>query len=434
MKDLRLSFFSLLLGTVLFLPNNCACVGNRVAAQEQPTAPITSASDGLEQTLTVEKVNDLSPRAKSVYAFLLCDQAFRRDDEAALLEVTKLFLELKTPPSLWMEAGLWLLGRKSPLALDFLKAGHECWPTDTSLLMLLAEGLKENGQLEEAITLVRNYLSKHPKAEDATLELALLLVQQKNFAEAEQLLSSLKKSERTPLIDLNLGKALMGLERLEEAVPYLERAKLAMPDLPDAYLELGKVYERLGQLSKAMHNYEGVLKTDFPPKNVLLKLISLALQQKKPELALRYLEDAPKDIPLQLIVADMFIDAKNYLQAANLLKPIAERPDAPVEVYLLLADLTWEHLHDLNSALAWLDKMPETYRKSSNALLLRIHLLARAEQKEQAVSEAKKGKTIFSEEPKFWEAEARILAASGEHEKALKVMREATKKWPNDRN
>ena len=438
----KLSALSLLLATLL-CPS--ACVGSKSETQKQEQKAVVvqpeskplleiannAASDEPEDILPSA---GLSPEAKSVYAFLLCDQAFRNEDEGALFEAVPIMQELKLPPQMWTEAGFWLVSRKSNNAEFFLKIARETWPEDTSLLMLYAEALKGQNKIEDAITLLRNFLKTHPKASDAKLELAILLVQNKKFNAADDILKSITKEERNPLVDVNQGKALVGMHRYEEALVYLKRAAKGMPDLPDAHIELGLVYERLGQINNAIKAYENVLKTDFPAKNILLRLINLSLQLNQPEKALSYLEAAPSDIPFRLICADMFIDSKHYLQAANILKPIVERNDAPVEVYMLLADLTWEHLRDLQGALAWLDKMPPAYQKSSNALLLRTHLLAKAEKKDEALACARKGKNLFADETKFWEAEARILTVQEKIPEALNVMREATKKWPNDMN
>ncbi|MBO4369507.1 MAG: tetratricopeptide repeat protein [Desulfovibrio sp.] len=431
--NLRLSFLCFLSFFCLtcFLVNNSGCSTNGAYAARQEEM-LKDSTEGLANTVSVLAQRSLTPEAQSTYAYLLCDQAFRNEDEEALLEASTLLRELHAPVQIWMEAGIWLLGRKSPNAGYFLELAHKCWPHDSSILMLYAESLKEDGKIENAISLVRSFLRENPSSSDAKLELALLLVHHKNFGEAETLLKSITKEERTPLVELNLGKALAGMQRFEEAIPHLERAHQALPDLPDPSLELGRIYERLGQNANALKSYEHVLQTDFPAKNVLLKLISLSLQLKKPEKALKYLEDAPKDIPFQLIVADMFIDAKHYLQAADILKPIADRPDAPLEVYLLLADLTFEHLRDLPQALTWLDTLPETYKKSSNVILLRAHLYARADKKEDAIACVRQGKDLFPDETKFWDAEARILASAGKTEEALRVMRDAVKKWPND--
>ena len=417
----------------LFLMHNSGCVGSRADAQETQAPNNASDSEqGLGERLPVLPPQQFSQEAKSIYAFLLCDQAFRNEDEAALLEATDTLMEIQTPPAIWMEAGIWLLGRKSPLAVSFLESAHKVWPDDTSLLMLYAEALKEKGANALAIDLVKAFLAKNPGTADATLELAILEIAEQNYDQALAQLKTIPRNERTPLVELNFGKALAGLLRFDEAIPYLLRAHKAMPDLPETLLELGRVYERTGEWEKAIKSYEELLKTDFPAKNILLKLISLCLHQKKPEKALRYLAEAPSDIPFQLIVADMFIDAKNYLQATSILEPIVQQPNAPVEVFLLLADLTWEHLHDLKGALAWLDKMPAEYKQSSNALLLRVHLLARADQKDEAVRYARTGKTRFANETKFWEAEARILASQGKNTQALEVMQDAVKRWPDD--
>ncbi|MBQ7606477.1 MAG: tetratricopeptide repeat protein [Desulfovibrionaceae bacterium] len=424
------SFLCIVSAVLIFFMGGC--VGSKADAQEKNNPiQIKDTSQETEQSLPVLELTDLSDEAKSIYAILLCEQAFRNEDEGALIEATGILLELKAPVQTWMEVGLWLLERKSDNSVFFLEQAHTCWPQDTSLLMLYAEALKEKGALDEAIARVRKFIAKNP-APDAKLELATLLISKKKFGEAEALLRTITKQDRIPLVDMNLGKALAGLNRFEEAIPHFQRAHKGLPDHPEPLLELGKIYENLGQTANAIQTYENVLKTDFPSKSVLLKLINLSLQIKKPEKALRYLDEAPNDIPFRLIVADMFIDAKNYLQASNILRPIIEEPDAPVEAYLLLADLTWEHMRDLNAALDCLNKMPVQYQKSSTVLLLKVHLFARADKKKEAVLQALEGKRLFPDETKFWEAEARILTSEGKMTEALAVMRAAVKKWPND--
>ncbi|MCR4667271.1 MAG: tetratricopeptide repeat protein [Desulfovibrio sp.] len=433
--NLRLSFFCVLFLLCLscFLLNNSGCTASKAnPVEKQGMGNAGDRHKGLPDQLSVPRATSLSPEAQSTFAYLLCDQAFRKDDEEALLEASALLRDLRAPVQIWMEAGIWLLGRKSHNARFFLETARKVWPEDSSLLMLGAESLKEEGNIDGAITLVQDFLKTHPNVSDAKIELAILLVHKNKFPEAQRILASISKAERTPIVELNLGKALFGMRRFDEAISHLKAAKTAMPDLPDVYLELGKVYEQLGEYNKALDHYERLLETDFPVKNVLLKLISISLKLGKPERALEYLENAPDDIPFRLIAADMFIDAKNYLQASTILQAIAEQPYAPVEVYLLLADLTWEHKRDLNAALAWLDSMPESYNKSSSTLLLRTHLYARAGQNEKALETARRGKKLFPEETKFWEAEARILTSSGKTKEALSVMRLAVKQWPED--
>ena len=60
--------------------------------------------------------------------------------------------------------------------------------------------------------------------------------------------------------------------------------------------------------------------------------------------------------------------------------------------------------------------------------------MAKAERKEEALDCARKGKSLFNDETKFWEAEARILTVQEKIPEALDVMRDAVKKWPNDMN
>ena len=87
-----------------------------------------------------------------------------------------------------------------------------------------AEALMEHGMPERGVTLMRAYLQKHPDSLDARLELALLLVKSKQFTEAEKLLNSIPAKQRSPLVDYYHARALIGMARQNDAVPYLQKA------------------------------------------------------------------------------------------------------------------------------------------------------------------------------------------------------------------
>ncbi|MBQ9537319.1 MAG: tetratricopeptide repeat protein [Desulfovibrionaceae bacterium] len=421
-----------------------SCVGSKADAQEQtPTQTISlvAVNEALkdepeiadDDEALLANTDDMTPEAKSVYAFLLLDQAFHNDDEDALFEAVPILKELKASNGVWLEAGLWLFNHKSERTQEFVKQARELWPEDSSLLMLNAEVMKDEN-IDAAINLIRNYLKTHPEESNAKLGLAALILQKDKYNEAYQILETIKDNDRKPYVDLHTAKALIGMKRYDNAVSCLKRAIKNKPDLIEAYIELGELYENLGQINNAIKTYENLLKANFINKNVFLRLIRLSLEINEPERALRYFEAAPDDIPFTLACAEMFLNTKHYLQAETILKPLIERNDAPIDIYLLLAEISWEHLRNLDVALSYIDKMPASYQQSSNTILLRVHLLAKADRKDEALAVVRQGKKIFSDETKFWDLEARILMAQDKLTEAINVLREATAKWPDDMN
>ncbi len=380
---------------------------------------------------TPAPVNDrLTPGALTTYAYLLFTQAMLREDEEALLLAAPVMKEAAAPARVWMEAGIWLMGRRSSSTIPFLEQAQELWPEDMSLTMLHAEALMEAGMADKSIGITRAYLRRHPDSTDAKLELALLLVKHREFSEAEALLKDIPQKDRTPLVNYYQSRALVGMERPAEAIPYLQKAIKEMPDFSEALAELAFLYEKNGSLKEAAAVYERLLKQNFSPNDVRMRLINLNLSLGQPEKALRYLKDGPDDLDFQLTAANLFGDSRHYLQAENILKKVAERRDAPPEVFLMLADLVYEHRHDLDMALTWLKRMPKNAPKAFRADILHAQLLAEAGKDEDAFSVIRQGQLAHPDAAELHEFEARLFARQKRWAEALKTVTEAVAKWP----
>ncbi|CAK7056800.1 MAG: Beta-barrel assembly-enhancing protease [Desulfovibrio sp.] len=178
--------------------------------------------------------------------------------------------------------------------------------------------------------------------------------------------------------------------------------------------------------------YEKLLKFNFSPQDVLLRLINLSLRMNQPEKALKYMRQGPDTIPFKLTVAGLFIESRHYLQAESLLKQIAAKDDAPVDVFLLLADLTYEQRHDLPLALSWLDRIPPQSKAAPKGALLRIQLLGESGKEQEALAATRQAQKQFSDLPQFWDLEVRLLARQKQMPLALEVARKAVKKWPDN--
>ncbi len=405
------------------------CAGTKTPADQSQAKESSAALRDVEVQQSEEQ---LSPEARSTYAFLLCAQALNAEDEDALLRAAPLMAEARLPANIWLEGGVWLVSRKSAEAVPYLEQGLSVAPDDMSLNLLYAEALMEQGVPERGVELMRAYLAKHPDSLDARLELALLLVKVKEYAEAESLLTSVSAKERTPLVDYYHARALIGMDKQAEAIPYLQKAIKEMPDFVEAMAELAFIHEQRAELKSARNMYEKLLKFNFSPQDVLLRLINLSLRMNQPEKALKYMRQGPDTIPFKLTVAGLFIESRHYLQAESLLKQIAAKDDAPVDVFLLLADLTYEQRHDLPLALSWLDRIPPQSKAAPKGALLRIQLLGESGKEQEALAATRQAQKQFSDLPQFWDLEVRLLARQKQMPLALEVARKAVKKWPDN--
>lgn len=375
---------------------------------------------------------DLSPDAQATFAYLLHDQALRQEDEPTLLRALEELKSHKPPPSVYVESSIWLMSRKSPLTAAAIETGLSLFPDDTSLSLLYAETLLENGKNDEAISYMRAFSLKHPDNVNARLELALLLVKGLQFDEAQKILSAISGKERTALVDYYHARALIGMNRSSEAVPYLHKSIKASPEFIEAMAELAYIYEKAKNYTAARKTYEKMLKLNDESQEVLLRLIALSLRLDQPDKALEFARKGPKGPAFALTVASMFMEARKYEQAEIQLRAIALNPNAPPEVYFYLAAAAYEGRQDVNEALKFLDKIAPENTYFDRAVLLRVQLLAGEGKLVEALKAAQQGQRTSPGQSELWQIEVRLLASMKQQTQALAAADKALAKWPED--
>lgn len=374
----------------------------------------------------------LSPDAQETYAYLVFIQALLDEDEAELLEAARLMGNAQVPAGIWAEGGIWLTSRKSPNAIAYLEQALKSYPDDSQLNLLYTEALGDHGMAQRGVEKIREYLAHHPASLDAKMQLALLLVKDKQFDEAQRILNQITAKERTPLIDYYQARALLGMGKRAEAIPYLRKAVRGMPDFAVAQAELAYAYEQEGNLREARNMYEKLLKLNFSPQEVGLHLIRLSLKLRQPEKALQYLRQGPDTLPFKLTAANMLMESRHYLQAESILKQIVATGHAPAEVYLLLADLVYEQRHNLGMALEWLDKVPPDGPAAAKAAILRSQLLAEAGKNADALETASRGVEKFPDSLELRDFQIRLMAREKKMPEALDAASAAVGKWPKN--
>lgn len=400
--------------------NNAASSGHNTVVSMETRPPATS----------------LSAEAQDTYAYLVLMQLMGSGEgelrEEDLREAISLLKSSRVPSSAWLDGAVWLLGRRSDLVVPFLEDALTAHPDDLSLTMLYAETLADRKMTQKAIGIMQNYIARHPAESDAQVELALLLVKDSRFDEADALLNSLPEKARTPLVDYSHARALAGMGRKDEAIVKLKRALKEMPEFVEALAELAFLHEQRGEWKEARAVYERLAELNFSPEEVTLRLINISLQLNQPDRALKYMQNGPDTLAFKLTVARMFMDSRHYLQAESLLRQAADDPAAPPEVFLLLADLAYQQRRDVSQALGWLNRVPAEGSAAPRGALLRVQIIAESGKNEDALRLVQEGRRHYADMPEFYSLEARILVRLERKPEALSIIREGLKTWPAD--
>ena len=388
------------------------------------------------QGIEVQPKRDvLSPEARTMAAYLTMLQAVSTGHEeagiAAAEELSNVTGENALPENLWLECALWYLDRKSVNAIPFLRYARKACPDSVPLLLAFTEALSEHNFSNEAMETLNAFLVKNPDNSAVIIQKGITQFKAKNTAEALKTFASVPKKDRSGLVEYYQAKALLALGRDDEALKHLRLAVKELPDFGEALSELAFVCEKHENYKEARHAYEQLLNMNYSGKDISLRLISLSLKMGQPEKAMEYFRNGPDDTYFKMTAASLFSESRHYLQAESILKDISSRPGAPDEVYLFLADLTYEQRHDLKAALRWLDNIKDTSGAAQRKFLLKAQLQAEAGRMEDAFATVKSGIAKYPNFPDFVSLEARLLARSGHLKEAIQTAREGVARWPD---
>ncbi len=429
--SLKIGIISTFIFSAFFFVGLSGCAAQDISISPQKYVAFT---DQKLQDSTKNNIHDpyYKLNARNIFVYLIFNRALLHRDPKGVLVTFKELMQYPLPEFVFLDMGVFALGNGHKDFLVFLEKGIKLYPKSTSLHMLYAELLQKNGRNSAAIAHIKKFITENPQNNDGKIELALLLINAKNYLEAEKIFLSLDPKERNGYVDYYYSKALQGLNRKAEAMRYLELSVQKTPNFTDALNDLAFLYEQQNQLEKSMAIYEKMLTGYAASSEVAVRLIMLSLKLKQPERALRYFEDFPMTASLSVTVASLFVDAGYNDIAENILLALLDVQEAPQELYFYLAAIAYERDKDLKKAHKWLTNIQKGNKAYPRALLLRMQLLMDLQQLDQALLESREGKFSLPEDPEFWLAEIRILATQGKINEAINNVNIIFSKWPDN--
>ncbi len=175
---------------------------------------------------------------------------------------------------------------------------------------------------------------------------------------------TIRKSPDCWMAHLNLGKALVDADRLQDAMDHFRQALVIKPDCVAAYNDLGNVFLRIGQANEAIENYRQALsiKPDYP--NALNNMGNALNEIGRPEEAIEYCEKALRINPGYYEA--WFNLGNSYLNTG--------RPQQAIEYYQQALELKADYpeaLNNLGNALNQAGRPQEAIGRFQAALRLK---------------------------------------------------------------
>jgi tetratricopeptide (TPR) repeat protein len=230
--------------------------------------------------------------------------------------------------------------RRPAQALAHFEQAYKLNPNLLEALTQMADVLVSEGKVTQARDLVGRQVSMNPQDPKLHNLLGQVLMQGRNFTEAEAAFKKAMVLDETMLSTYaNLGDLYVRQGKVEQAIKELETILAKSPRQPGVLTILGILHEQQKNLPRATARYEEALSVDanFAPAANNLAYILIEHGGDK-ERALAYAETAWKVSPKDPHIADtlgwVYFHREMYAKAASVLKEaVNSLPESPVILY-----------------------------------------------------------------------------------------------------
>jgi len=246
-----------------------------------------------EVSLTSTSSHDGKTRAMYLYSRVRLAEL--EGDYPAALNILRDALALD-PSSAFLHSAMAEIKLKigqAPEAMEYISKAIKLDPAYRPPYLMAGSVMAAAGKNSEAVVYLRKAVQLDPAKEDAYLQLAISLTHLFEYEEAVNTLKSLiKVNEDSVLGYYYLGKTYGQMKLYRDAVGYFTKTLELRPDFNQAAIDIAAAYEAMGDYSKAIETYKGLVDGDDDVAAVLQRLIQLLIQQRRFTEALEYLDHA----------------------------------------------------------------------------------------------------------------------------------------------
>ncbi|SBV94644.1 putative Tetratricopeptide TPR_2 repeat protein [uncultured delta proteobacterium] len=376
---------------------------------------------------------DLGPEGEAMYHFLVQLEAASSGDADTYAAAGKKLLELDPSEASFLEMADFSMRRgKLEEARTIARDGLALFPASLPLTLIISDTYIQQEKFTEAADTLLFFTKGHPENQDAMQELARVYLVGERYAEFDALLRSVPPAKMTPYLHYVKARSLLNRNKLAEGEKELRLVVRQAPDMIDAWVNLGIALQLQGKHAASFPMFRKAINSDPENLGLWLRLIDAQLRAKRFDLAFRTYTEAPPSPPFQLEAGMLFVEAKQYTTARKIFLQVRDTPGAPEEVHIYLAALAMENLNNPSEALRELALIPPTSPLAERALRWRLQILEEAGRVHESVPIAKEYAEQNPDSAEFQVIYAQACAASGDTQTAIRTLRSARQKWPDN--
>lgn len=292
------------------------------------------------------------------------------------------------------------------------------------------------GKDSEAAGYLRTAVKLDPGKEDAYLHLAVSLTKLFEYEEAVNTLKSLVKQNNESVLGYYyLGRTYSQMKLYREAVGYFQKALDLRPEFSQSALDMAASYEALGDYSKAIDVYHGLLDEDESRPAVLQRLIQLLIQQRRFEEALDNLKLAVEaglgGTETMRKIGLIHLELEQYDEAIAVFNQLLEK-DPTAHQFRIYLGVAYEEKGDLDRAYAEFMKIPSGSAVHIDAVGHIAFILREKGQTDAAVDILKNAIAVSPGQIELYLNLSSIYEAAGTPNLALGLLLDAEKRFSDD--
>lgn len=289
-------------------------------------------------------------------------------------EALQLYATIDDPFTWLAQARIHFILNQSERALDFVDRLIDNGTYADEALELRTKIYARKGNWDQAIADTEVLVNKYPDNPQIKLFLANLKIVVSDFAGAREILEGLLGSPDDSMILYTLSKACFGAKDFDCAKEALEDVIEIRPNFQQAYFDLGKIHELMGDKKQAEEVYLYLLEGDPSSSDALIALSELYVSQSRYADAISILERLRKINPNVQITRKLImlkLQEGLFDEALTDLNQIEEKTDEDL-YYLAIA---YAKLDNFESSLEALEAIPMNSPLGCEAAVLKSTIL-----------------------------------------------------------
>ena len=404
------------------------------AAQQEPR----SASKGNVHS-SAQPPRKVVSSSEAIFAHLKLSKAISLNDHDAIIESVNTLLTLArgqqklSSSGPLMDAALWLLAHDYPdEAKQLAGIASGLMPEDLPLTALRADLLIQEDRKEEAISLLKSLVVRHPEDAKAQAELALALLRCGQSDEAMTAFLRIPEEKLTPQIRFAYAQALNSARHFSDAEKQLRLAVEEEPDFSEAWQLLALTLEDQGRAQEAMTIYSRLLTDEPGNRSARLFLLRHHLLAGNMDAAIAVVKDSTEPLRFAVAATTVLMEEAQLDKAESLLMRLEALPGMSAALYFYHAALLYENGGDPARMLSLLARVPDSAEEYNKAMRMKVQLLCDLKQLPEALEAVEVVRVLNPDDVEPLLLKAELHSRLKDLPEAEKTLREALALHPDN--